>query len=59
MLDKAKKHRHRIARDLICLPELRKLLLSREQDMALASAIEFEAMTQALLMNSADHHEFV
>lgn len=35
-----------------------KLLLSREQDMDLAGAIEFEAMTQALLMNTEDHAEF-
>lgn len=35
-----------------------KLLLSREQDMDLAGALEFEAMTQALLMTSADHAEF-
>lgn len=35
-----------------------KVLLTRELDMDLASSIEFEAMTQALLMKSADHHEF-
>ena len=35
-----------------------KLLISREADMDLAGAIEFEAMTQALLMNTADHAEF-
>jgi enoyl-CoA hydratase/carnithine racemase len=35
-----------------------KLLLAREQDMSLAAAIELEAMTQALLMNSKDHAEF-
>jgi enoyl-CoA hydratase/carnithine racemase len=35
-----------------------KLLLAREQDMSLAGAIELEAMTQALLMNSHDHAEF-
>ncbi|MDG2113099.1 MAG: enoyl-CoA hydratase family protein [Actinomycetota bacterium] len=35
-----------------------KLLLSRELDMDLAGAIEFEAMTQALLMNTEDHAEF-
>ncbi|HEY0640804.1 MAG TPA: enoyl-CoA hydratase family protein [Pseudonocardiaceae bacterium] len=35
-----------------------KVLLTREQDMDLASAIELEAMTQALLMRSADHAEF-
>jgi enoyl-CoA hydratase/carnithine racemase len=35
-----------------------KLLLSREQDLDLAGAIELEAMTQALLMTSDDHREF-
>ena len=35
-----------------------KLLISREADMDLAGAIELEAMTQALLMNSDDHSEF-
>ena len=35
-----------------------KLLLSREADMDLAGAIELEGMTQALLMNTADHAEF-
>lgn len=35
-----------------------KLLISREADMDLAGAIEFEAMTQALLMNTDDHAEF-
>ena len=35
-----------------------KMLLSRELDMDLAGALELEAMTQALLMTSADHAEF-
>lgn len=35
-----------------------KVLLTREQDMDLGSAIELEAMTQALLLRSADHAEF-
>ncbi|MFN2590745.1 MAG: enoyl-CoA hydratase family protein [Actinomycetota bacterium] len=35
-----------------------KMLLSRELDMDLAGALELEAMTQALLMTSEDHHEF-
>jgi enoyl-CoA hydratase/carnithine racemase len=35
-----------------------KLLLSREQDLDLAGALELEAMTQALLMTSEDHREF-
>lgn len=35
-----------------------KRLLSREQDIDLASAIEFEAFAQAFLMRSEDHAEF-
>jgi enoyl-CoA hydratase/carnithine racemase len=35
-----------------------KLLLSKELDMGLSGALELEAMTQALLMKSADHAEF-
>jgi enoyl-CoA hydratase/carnithine racemase len=35
-----------------------KVLLTRELDMDLGSAIELEAMTQALLMKSQDHGEF-
>jgi enoyl-CoA hydratase/carnithine racemase len=35
-----------------------KVLLTRELDMDLGSAIEMEAMTQALLMQSRDHREF-
>ena len=35
-----------------------KVLLSREQDMDLGSAIELEAFTQALLMTTEDHAEF-
>lgn len=35
-----------------------KALLTQEQDMSLASAVELEAMTQALLMGSADYAEF-
>jgi enoyl-CoA hydratase/carnithine racemase len=35
-----------------------KVLLTRELDMDLGSAIEMEAMTQALLMKSTDHGEF-
>jgi enoyl-CoA hydratase/carnithine racemase len=35
-----------------------KILLTREQDMDLGSAIELEAITQALLMKSSDHAEF-
>jgi enoyl-CoA hydratase/carnithine racemase len=36
-----------------------KLLLSRELDMDLASALELEATTQALLMGTEDHAEFL
>jgi enoyl-CoA hydratase/carnithine racemase len=35
-----------------------KVLLTRELDMDLASSIELDAVTQALLMKSADHAEF-
>ncbi|HEX2028686.1 MAG TPA: enoyl-CoA hydratase family protein [Nitriliruptorales bacterium] len=35
-----------------------KALLTREQDMSLSSAVELEAVTQALLMTSRDHAEF-
>lgn len=35
-----------------------KLLLSREQDMDLGSAVELEAFAQALLMTGEDHAEF-
>jgi enoyl-CoA hydratase/carnithine racemase len=35
-----------------------KALLTQEQDMSLASSVELEAMTQALLMKSADYAEF-
>lgn len=35
-----------------------KSLLTREMDMSLSSAMELDAMTQALLMTSADHTEF-
>jgi enoyl-CoA hydratase/carnithine racemase len=35
-----------------------KVMLTRELDMSLGSAIEMEAVTQALLMKSSDHREF-
>jgi len=35
-----------------------KALLSRELDMSLSAAVELEAVTQALLMTSADYREF-
>jgi enoyl-CoA hydratase/carnithine racemase len=36
-----------------------KAMIAKEQDMDLAGAIELEALTQALLMTSHDHHEFL
>ena len=51
-----------LARSLAAGPRLAhaatKVLLGRELDMDLASAIEMEAMTQALLMTTDDHAEF-
>jgi enoyl-CoA hydratase/carnithine racemase len=35
-----------------------KALITRELDMSLQSALELDAMTQALLMTTADHKEF-
>src|ERR671937_439012 len=35
-----------------------KVMLTRELDMSLAGAIEMEALTQALLMQTGDHREF-
>lgn len=35
-----------------------KMLLTKELDMNLAGSLELEAMAQALLMSSEDHHEF-
>jgi enoyl-CoA hydratase/carnithine racemase len=35
-----------------------KVMLTRELDMSLGSAIEMEALTQALLMQTGDHREF-
>jgi enoyl-CoA hydratase/carnithine racemase len=35
-----------------------KSLIAREQDMSLASSLELDAMTQALLMTTDDHAEF-
>jgi enoyl-CoA hydratase/carnithine racemase len=52
----------RLARELAAGPALAlrstKILIGRELDMDLASAIELEASTQALLMTSEDHAEF-
>jgi enoyl-CoA hydratase/carnithine racemase len=35
-----------------------KMLISKEMDMDLGTALELDSMTQALLMKSADHAEF-
>jgi hypothetical protein len=34
------------------------MLISKEMDMNLGTALELDSMTQALLMKSADHAEF-
>ena len=51
-----------LARTLAAGPTLAyaqtKSLLTRELDMAMGPAMELDAMTQALLMTSADHREF-
>jgi enoyl-CoA hydratase/carnithine racemase len=51
-----------LARRLVDGPALAfsttKVLLTKELDMSLGSAIEMEAVTQALLMKSSDHREF-
>jgi enoyl-CoA hydratase/carnithine racemase len=51
-----------LARDLASGPALAygatKILIGREMDMDLGSAIELEAFTQALLMTTEDHAEF-
>lgn len=49
---------HRIADGPAFAYSATKVLLTRELDMDLGSSIELEAMTQALLMTSEDHHEF-
>lgn len=58
LLDEARTLARRIADGPRLAYKATKLLLSREADMDLAGAIEFEAMTQALLMASEDHAEF-
>jgi enoyl-CoA hydratase/carnithine racemase len=53
---------HALARRLAGGPALAysttKVMLTRELDMSLGSAIEMEALTQALLMQTSDHREF-
>jgi enoyl-CoA hydratase/carnithine racemase len=49
---------HRLADGPAAAYSATKVMLTRELDMALGSAIEMEALTQALLMKSHDHGEF-
>jgi enoyl-CoA hydratase/carnithine racemase len=60
--DQLQAETHALARRLADGPALAyaatKLLVSREQDMDLGSAIEMEAFAQALMMTTADHAEF-
>ena len=49
---------HRLAEGPTLAYGLTKSLLTREQDMGLAAAVETEALAQALLMTTADHAEF-
>jgi enoyl-CoA hydratase/carnithine racemase len=58
LLDRARALAGRLARGPSLALAATKLLLSKEQDMGLAGALELEAMTQALLMTSEDHAEF-
>lgn len=58
LIDRANGIARRIADGPSLAYRATKLLLTREADMDLAGAIEFEAMTQALLMNTEDHAEF-
>ncbi len=60
--DELKEAAGSLARELASGPALAygatKVLISRELDMDLGSAIELEAFTQALLMTTEDHSEF-
>lgn len=58
VLDEARSIARRIADGPALAYHATKLLLTREQDSDLAGAVELEAMTQALLMNTKDHAEF-
>jgi enoyl-CoA hydratase/carnithine racemase len=49
---------HRLATGPTLAYGATKALLTREQDMSLQAAVETEALTQALLMTTADHAEF-
>jgi enoyl-CoA hydratase/carnithine racemase len=58
LLEKANALARRLADGPALAYAATKLLLSREQDMDFAGALEHEALTQALLMNTRDHAEF-
>lgn len=49
---------HRLAAGPVSAYAATKVLLTRELDMDLGSAVEMEAVTQALLMRTSDHAEF-
>jgi enoyl-CoA hydratase/carnithine racemase len=58
LADRARALARRIADGPAFAYSTTKVLLTRELDMDLGSAIELEAITQALLMKSDDHREF-
>jgi enoyl-CoA hydratase/carnithine racemase len=58
LIDEARQLAHRLADGPTAAYAATKVLLSRELDMDLGSAIELEASTQALLMTTEDHAEF-
>jgi enoyl-CoA hydratase/carnithine racemase len=58
LTDRAQALAHRLAGGPAFAYSTTKSLLTRELDMSLGAAIELEAVTQALLMNSEDFEEF-
>ena len=58
LLDRARELALRLARGPAFAYSTTKVILTRELDMDLGSAIELDALTQALLMKSHDHGEF-
>jgi enoyl-CoA hydratase/carnithine racemase len=58
LMDEARELAVRLASGPAAAYAATKLLLTREQDVDLGSAIELEAAAQALLMRSEDHAEF-
>ncbi|HEX4705975.1 MAG TPA: enoyl-CoA hydratase family protein [Pseudonocardiaceae bacterium] len=58
LMDTARSLARRLADGPALAYSTTKVLLTREQDLDLGGAIELEAITQALLMTSKDHHEF-